>query len=60
LLELARPILLGTSYSAEHYRGVDADNGAQLEHFPNPVSAQLMPLRLNDLQAKSLIGAGGA
>jgi hypothetical protein len=37
--------------------GVDAYNGAQLEHFPNPVSAQLMPLRLRPeptpLRAKS-------
>ena len=26
--------------------GVDAYNGAQLKHFPNPVSVQLMPLHL--------------
>jgi hypothetical protein len=26
--------------------GVDAYNGAQLKHFPNPVSVQLMPLNL--------------
>src|ERR1700722_10026513 len=25
--------------------GVDAYNGAELEHFPNPVSVQLLPMR---------------